>query len=191
MAKATQQSFACTCGSLHGHVTAHGIKTGTRIVCYCADCRAVQLYHDQPDPAPGPVDLFQVSPDAIEITQGADNLKLLRLSPKGTLRWYAGCCGTPFAVTLAKPTLPFAGMHSDLFSDKSALGKIRAHAFMPQPGKASKTKGAAGMALGIFKRMATSRLSGRWRETPFFDVETGKSVAEAEIPSKEERAKFY
>ena len=191
MAKAAQQSFACKCGSLRGHVTAHGIQTGTRAVCYCADCRAAELYNGQPDPAPGPVDLFQLSPDAIEITQGVDHLRLMRLSPKGLLRWYAGCCGTPFANTLAKPTLPFAGLRADLFTDKDALGKIRARGFMPQPGKPSKTKGAAGMVLGIFKRMATSRLSGQWRNTPFFDIETGEPVAKAKILSKDERALFY
>ncbi|AZV78803.1 hypothetical protein EBB79_13600 [Parasedimentitalea marina] len=191
MATATQQSFACDCGALQGHVTAHGIKTGTRAVCFCADCRAAELYHGQSDPAPGPVDLFQMSPEDVVITKGAEHLRLMRLSPKGLMRWYAGCCGTPFANTLAKPTLPFAGLRADLFADKDALGKIRARGFIPQPGKPSKTKGAAGMVLGIFKRMATSRLSGQWRQTPFFDIETGEPVSEPKILSKEERAKHY
>ncbi|NIZ60049.1 hypothetical protein DL239_03555 [Sedimentitalea sp. CY04] len=188
---ASDQTFACNCGKLSGHVTAEGIKSGTRVVCYCPDCRANELYHGQPDPAPGPVDLFQLSPDTINLTKGSEHLRLMRLSPKGTLRWYAGCCGTPFANTLAKPTLPFAGLRADLFTNKDALGKIKAKAFIPQNGQPAKTKGAAGMALGIISRMITSRLSGRWRETPFFDVETGNPVAEAEMPSKEERAKLY
>ncbi|MVO16913.1 DUF6151 family protein [Parasedimentitalea huanghaiensis] len=191
MATAVQQAFSCKCGTLRGHVTAQGMKTGTRVVCFCPDCRAVQLYHKQPDPAPGPVDLFQVSPDTIEISQGTDCLQLLQLSPKGTLRWYASCCGTPFANTLAKPGLPFAGLLSDNFANQDALGKIRARAFVPQPGKPSKTTGAAVMALGIISRMATSRMSGRWRQTPFFNIETGEPVAEPKIPTKEERAKFY
>ncbi|WIY25386.1 DUF6151 family protein [Parasedimentitalea psychrophila] len=191
MAKATQQSFACNCGSLRGHVTAQGIKTGHRLACFCADCRAAELYHRQADPAPGPVDLFQLSPDTIEITQGADQLRLIRLSPKGILRWYAGCCGTPFANTLAKATLPFAGLRSDLFANSDALGKIRTRSFMPQPGKPPRTKGAAAMVLGIFKRMATSRLSGQWRHTPFFDIEAGHPVAKAKILTKDERAQLY
>ena len=76
----------------------------------------------------------------------------------------------PFANTLAKPGLPFAGMRSDLFQDKSALGKIRARAFIPAPGKQARTKGGGAMAWGILSRMITARLSGRWRETPFFDA---------------------
>lgn len=181
MAKAEQHSFACTCGTLRGHVSAHGIKTGTRVVCFCADCRATELYHNQIDPAPGPVDLFQLSPDSIEITQGADQLQLMRLSPKGVLRWYAGCCGTPLANTLAKPTLPFAALRADLFANKNSLGKIRARGFVPQPGKPPKTTGATGMALGLISRMATSRMSGRWRQTPFFNIETRQPVAKAKI----------
>lgn len=188
---ATDQDFACNCGSLRGHVAAHGIKTGMRVACYCADCRATELYHGQPDPAPGPVDLFQLSPDTVEITQGADHLRLMRLSPKGTLRWYTGCCRTPIANTTAKATLPFAGLRSDLFINKDALGKIKAKGFMPQAGKPPKTTGAFPMALGIFKRLATSLMSGKWRKTPFFDIETGQPTAKPEILSKEERAKYY
>lgn len=184
-------AFSCKCGTLRGEVSAAGVKGGTRVVCYCADCRANELYHGQPDPAPDPVDLFQLSPDTITITQGAEQLRAIRLGRRGPLRWYAACCGTPFANTLAKPGLPFAGMRSDLFQDKSALGKIRARSFVPVPGKQSRTKGGSTMAWGILSRMITARLSGRWKDTPFFDAETGKPVAEPELLSKAQRAALY
>lgn len=188
---ATAQPFSCNCGTLRGEVSAAGIKSGLRLVCYCADCRANELYHNQPDPAPEPVDLFQLAPDSITITQGAEHLKAIRLGPRGPLRWYAACCGTPFANTLAKPTLPFAGMRADLFHDKSALGKIRAKAFMPVSGKPPRTKGAGAMALGIFSRMITARLSGRWTETPFFNMDSRQPVSPPELISKEKRATLY
>ncbi|AHD00418.1 DUF6151 family protein [Leisingera methylohalidivorans] len=184
-------AFSCNCGALRGEVSAQGIKDGTRVVCYCADCRANELHHGRPDPAPDPVDLFQLAPDSITITQGAAHLKALRFGPRGPLRWYASCCGTPFANTLAKPTLPFAGMRADLFQDTSALGKIRAKAFLPVTGKQTRTKGGGVLAWGILSRMITSRLSGRWRETPFFDAATGKPVAEPELLCKDQRAKLY
>ncbi|PCJ05910.1 MAG: hypothetical protein COB16_14580 [Rhodobacteraceae bacterium] len=187
---AVDQPFACTCGALRGHVSAHGVKIGTRAVCFCADCRAAVLYLGQPDPAPGPVDIFQTSPDSIEITQGSEHLQVMRLSPKGLLRWYAGCCNTPLANTLARPTLPFAGLHSNRFTNKDALGKIRARGFVPQPGKPPKTTGAAAMVLGIFKRMATSRMSGHWKQTPFFDIDSRQPVTKPTILSKEQRAKL-
>ena len=182
--------FSCSCGGFAGHITEEARKSGLRLLCHCADCRAAELFHGQADPTEG-VDLFQLAPDGIVITKGAEHLRLLRLSPKGLHRWYTGCCGTPFANTLAKPQLAFAGMRSDLFADKSALGKIKAHANIPQPGKPPRSKGMFAMVFGIFSWMLAARLSGRWRQTPFFDIETGAPVAEAEIPSKEARAQLY
>ncbi|AXT34550.1 hypothetical protein D1820_05930 [Phaeobacter sp. LSS9] len=181
-------SFACDCGKIRGELSQEARKAGTRIVCFCADCRANEIYHNQPDPAPGPVDLFQVNPDGVRFHQGQDLLRLMRLSPKGLFRWYAGCCGTPMANTLAKPTLPFAGLRSDRFADKDALGKIRARAFVPKQGKQPRTEGAARMVMSLLSRMISARLSGRWRETPFFDVESGEPVSKPEVISKEERA---
>ncbi|MFC4214096.1 DUF6151 family protein [Pseudophaeobacter arcticus] len=183
-------NFSCSCGCFAGHISAEGQKSGLRILCHCPDCRAAELYHHQPDPVEG-VDLFQLAPHAITITKGAEHLHLLRLGPKGLFRWYAGCCGTPFANTLSKPQLAFAGLRTDLFDDKNALGKVKAQAHVPRPGKPPRSQGMARMVYGIFSRMITARLSGLWRETPFFDVETGKPVAEPEVLSKEARAKLY
>lgn len=183
-------NFSCSCGSFAGHISAQGQKSGLRILCHCPDCRAAELYHHRPAPVEG-VDLFQLAPQAITISKGAEHLRLLCLGPKGLFRWYAGCCGTPFANTLAKPQLAFAGLRTDMFDDKDALGKVKAEAHVPRPGKPPRSKGMARMVYGIFSRMITARLSGLWRETPFFDVETGKPVAEPEVLSKEARAKLY
>lgn len=182
--------FSCSCGKLAGSISAEAQRSGLRLVCFCPDCRANELYHQQEDPTEG-VDLFQLAPHGIQITQGAEHLRLMRLGPKGLFRWYAGCCGTPFANTLVKPGLAFAGMRSDLFTDKEALGKIRARSFVPRPGKPPRNEGMLRMVYGIFARIITARLSGLWRQTPFFDVETGKPVAPAEVLSKEERARLY
>ncbi|MFV1441309.1 DUF6151 family protein [Phaeobacter sp. JH20_36] len=183
-------SFACDCGQIRGALSPEARKAGTRVVCFCADCRANELYHNQPDPAPGPVDLFQVNPDGVTFHQGQDLLRVMRLSPKGLLRWYAGCCGTPMANTLAKPTLPFAGMRSDRFADPSALGKVRARAFVPKAGKQPRTEGAARMVISLLSRMISARLSGRWKETPFFDIASGAPISEPEVISKEARAEL-
>jgi hypothetical protein len=180
--------FSCSCGAFRGHLSADGLKAGTRVVCFCKSCRENELAHGQPDPAPDPVDLFQVSPAAITITKGAEHLQLLRLSPKGTLRWYAGCCGTPFANTTAKRSFPFAGLRADVFADKTRLGKVRARAFIPQAaGKPPKTEGAGRMAYGILTRVMSAYLSGTWKDTPFFRKD-GAPAAAARILTKEERA---
>ncbi|MDE4061289.1 MULTISPECIES: DUF6151 family protein [Phaeobacter] len=181
------RAFSCSCGTMQGYITPEALKSGTHIACFCADCRANELYHHRPDPAPGPVALFQMSPDGIHITQGAEELRLMRLSPKGLFRWYAGCCGMPFANTLAKPGLPFAGMRTNLFDQPEIFGKIRTRAFEPQPGRPPRTKGAGTMVYALFRRMITARLSGKWKETPFFEIETGRPVSEPIVLSKADR----
>lgn len=190
MSKAPDQStchFSCACGELQGYVSPEALKTGTHIACYCADCRANEIYHNRPDPAPGPVELYQIAPDGLHITQGAEHLSLLRLGPKGLFRWYAGCCGMPFANTLAKPGLPFAGVRTNLFDQPEIFGKITTRAFMPRTGKPPRTTGALPMVYRLFTRMIASRLSGRWKETPFFDTDTGRPTSEPVVLSKAER----
>lgn len=182
-------SFSCACGKLRGRIAAEAVKAATPLVCHCADCRAAELYHNQPDPDGVP--LVQTSPEAISFTQGAEHLRVMRLSSKGILRWYAGCCGTPIANTLARPKLPFVGMKRDLFQDPDMFGKIRVKAFLPVPGKPPRTKGAFTMVMGIFRRMGSALISGRWRETPFFDIETGAPIQPPKILTKEERSALY
>lgn len=180
-------AFSCACGTLKGHLSSVGAKAGTHVECFCADCRANEVFHGQPDPAPNAVRLLQLSPETISIDHGSEQLRVLRLSKRGILRWYAGCCGTPIANTLASPKLPFAAIRTALFADPDQFGKIRVQAFLPTPGKPPHTKGAMGMILGLFKRMGASRLSGSWRQTPFFDVQTQDPVAEVKILTDDER----
>lgn len=184
-------TFSCSCGTLRGHIADDAVHAGTRLGCFCSDCRATKLYFKQPDPAPGPVDLFETTADAITITQGTQQLGLFRLSPRGTMRWYATCCNTPMFTSLTKPRLTFAGVQSDRMDDADRLGPITAQVFIPQPGGKTKHQGMARLAWGVFTQMLAAQISGAWRQTPFFDVDTGRPVAEPLIPSKAERAALY
>lgn len=182
--------FSCSCGGLQGNIESQAVKTGTHSVCYCADCRAGELYFDQPDPAPGPVDLFQTTPDALTITQGHENLGLMRLSPRGTMRWFAKCCNEPMFNTTPSRKLPFVGIKAETLKDPSRIGPVVGKTFMPRPGGKPTHKGMARLVWNIITRMGAAGLSGRWRNTPFFD-ESGKPVAQAVIPTKQERAALY
>jgi len=183
--------FSCSCGQLQGQITAAAIAKGARAVCYCADCRAGELYLEQPDPAPGPVDLFQTAPDGITITIGAQNLAALRLSPRGPLRWYASCCNSPLCNTLGTPKLAFVAMQAARVTEPDRFGPVRIKGFVPQPDGKTKTQGMARMVVGLASLMFSAGLSGRWRQTPFFDADTGKPVAEPTLLSKEERRRLY
>ncbi len=183
--------FSCNCGTLHGHITAAGVHSGTHVSCFCNDCRAAQLYFRQPDPAPGPVDILQMSPEEIRFDGGVEQLALMQLSPKGMLRWYAKCCNAPLATTPRTAKVPFAGFIVRRIADPSQLGPITTRGFIPQPdGKQSHEK-VRYAAVGLLKRLMKSWLSGSWKKTPFFDASSGDPVAIPTILSKAERAAFY
>ncbi|WP_050602038.1 DUF6151 family protein [Ruegeria sp. 6PALISEP08] len=185
-------AFSCQCGSLRGNISARGVRQGTHVACFCHDCRAAQLYFKRPDPAPGAVDILQMAPDEIKITKGKKFLATMRLSPKGMLRWYASCCNAPLATTPPGPNLPFAGFIVRRFTgDISVLGPVTTRGFVPQPNGKQKHEKIRFAAFGLLRRVAGSRLSGRWRNTPFFDSETGEPVVTPLVITKDERATLY
>lgn len=183
--------FSCNCGELQGHLDVAALRTGTHTVCYCPDCRAAELYFGQPDPAPGPVDQFQTTPDMLTITRGVDKLGLMRLGPRGLMRWYATCCNAPLFNTLTNPKLAFVGINGARMAEPERLGRVVAKGFVPQSGGKPRHQGVVPMVWGLIRRMGPARMSGRWKQTPFFDPETGDPVAVAEIPSKQARAALY
>ncbi|MCF6232975.1 MAG: DUF6151 family protein [Rhodobacteraceae bacterium] len=182
--------FACSCGQIQGHITPQAVQTGTHTACYCRDCRAAELYFDQPDPAPGPVDLFQTTPDTLTIAKGTDLLGLLRLSPRGTMRWYATCCNLPMFNTTPRAKLAFVGLKVAILAEPDRVGPVVAKSFIPGVGGKTSHKGIVPVVFSILTKMLAARLSGNWRQTPFFD-ETGAPVAKATIPSKKDRAALY
>ncbi|MCB1364527.1 MAG: hypothetical protein KDK02_10415 [Rhodobacteraceae bacterium] len=184
-------AFSCDCKAVRGHLQAGAAARGVHAVCYCRDCRAAELWLGRPDPAPGPVDVFQTTPDMIRFQSGTDRLGLLRLSPKGLMRWYATCCNAPLFNTLASPRLPFAALHVARLDSPESVGPVRVHSFVPRPGGRSAHRGWGRMILRLVTGMGGARLSGRWRRTPFFDPDSGAPVAEATIPDKAARAALY
>lgn len=184
-------AFTCSCGAFRGRITPAGARRGTRVMCHCADCRAGQLYFGQPDPAPGPVDILQIAPETIEIEQGSEHLAVMQLSPKGTLRWYANCCNAPIAATTRTPKFPFAGFLVQRIADSSELGPVRTRGFVPRANGTTKHENPGPAVFGILWRTLRSRLSGSWKNTPFFDIATGKPVAKPTLVSQEEKRALY
>ncbi|MEX0276899.1 MAG: DUF6151 family protein [Ruegeria sp.] len=183
--------FSCHCGAVQGHITASGVKSGTHVACFCKDCRAAQLYFQQPDPAPGPVDILQTTPEDIVFESGADRLGLMQLSPKGMPRWYATCCNTPIATTTRTPKFPFVGFLADRLRVPDKLGPVKVRGFVPGPGGKQSHQGVRHAITGLLSRVVKSRLSGRWKDTPFFNIETGTPVVPPVILSKEQRTALY
>ena len=95
----------CRCGTVRA--IAHGVtpQMGNHCVCYCDDCQAFPKALGRPDvvDANGGTDIFQLSQARLEFTHGLDRVAWLRLTPKGTARWYTSCCNTPIGNTLPTP----------------------------------------------------------------------------------------
>lgn len=113
--------LSCSCGAVKGKVNAVAIKAGNRIVCCCYDCQAFTESLDRDKGVlddHGGTDIFQVFPSSVEITAGKDQIRCLRLSEKGTNRWYTDCCKTPVGNTLSAG-VPFIGLISSFWLDKN------------------------------------------------------------------------
>ncbi len=187
----TDLAFSCQCGKLTGRITRDGARLATHAECFCHDCRAAQLYFGQPDPAPGPVEVFQIAPEEFVIETGHEHLAAMKLSPNGMLRWYAKCCNAPLATTPRGPKFPFAGVIAARIADNSALGPITTRGFIPQPNGKQKHEGLGPAIIGLVRRVAKSRLSGSWKKTPFFDPATGEPVVPPKLIDKSERDALY
>ncbi len=189
--KADGLSFSCSCGELTGHVTPRGLKLGTHTECFCHDCRAAQLYFGQPDPAPGPVDILQTTPEDIVFDTGSKRLGAMKLSADGMLRWYATCCNAPLATTPNSARVPFVGFIARRLSDPSALGPVTTRGFMSGPDGKQHHEKLRYAAFGFLNRVIRSWVSGTWKSSPFFDASGKSPVVSPTILSNEERSAFY
>jgi Family of unknown function (DUF6151) len=108
----------------------------------------------------------------------------LRLTPAGTMRWYANCCRTPIGNTVANPKVSFVGLIHPFVTGtreerESAFGRVTARVW---------TDAAAGeqrpMPIGRIAAMAKlavmilgARISGAYRRTPFFRQDLSSPIA--------------
>ncbi len=134
-------------------------------------------------------------PGRVHFDQGQDEVRSLRLSRKGVLRWYAGCCGTPLGNTMPRAKVEFTSIPTAVITprDEAHLGPLRACANTHGargPGAAPKTYGQRRVMLGVAMRHIATRLGLAPRGGPFFD-ESGNPVVAPHILSDEERAAAY
>jgi hypothetical protein len=130
---ATDVSLRCKCGTIRGVARNSSAKTGNHVVCHCADCATFAEALDRSDALDqeGGSHIFQTAPAWVSIEEGHEQLRCLRLSPKGLHRWYAGCCHTLIGNTLG-PKSPFVGLLTDFMapgegkSVDDVLGPVRA-----------------------------------------------------------------
>jgi hypothetical protein len=187
------QAIQCRCGQLKGTLAARA--TYTRAVCYCRDCQAYAESFGEPGKildANGGTDVVASLQRHVTFTDGITRLSCVSLTERGLLRWYASCCSTPIANTPRDPKLSYVGlMHTALGRDSRSLDPI----FGP-PQLATNVETARGAVassgglrtltetLRIITRIAWARISGAWRQSPFFDTELRPIVSPRVLSSR-------
>jgi hypothetical protein len=188
----------CRCGTVKGFVKAR--RSANRAICYCRDCQAFARFLGRTDDildARGGSDVIQVAPSNVRFTEGQGSLACLRLSPTGVLRWYARCCNTPIGNTLATPKISFVGLlHTCLanagMSLDDSFGPVRTWA---NTGSASgdpkpRPRGLGRTVLWLTATILKARITGRYRQTPFFAAGTGAPVVPPRVLDRAERARL-
>ena len=187
MAEDSGTPFSCTCGQLHGHIANLSPKTCVHAICFCEDCRAAEVYHKQPDPGETGVDLVMVDPANVHIDGGQEHLAAIRIYPKGIIRWYADCCGARLFNTVSNARFVFITVVAARIPDTDMLGPVQARAFVKQPDGSRKHENGKRLFMPMALRSLARFLSGRWRDNPLFDRETGQMVVTPHILTREER----
>jgi hypothetical protein len=186
----------CRCGAIKGFV--ENPRGANRAVCYCKDCQAFAYFLGRADEVldeRGGTDVIQILPKNLKFTQGSEALTCIRLTEKGMLRWYAGCCNTPIGNTLATPKLAFIGLVHTCLENRDpplgdSFGPVRAWLNTgsargdPKP----KVAGQGTIIWWFITTVLKARLNGDYRHTPLFRADTGRPVATPRVLSSGEHA---
>lgn len=165
----------CKCGSVSGQIEGSGASV--RVVCYCVDCRAFARYlgrNAEVLDAQGGTEIVQVAQSRLRFSRGMEHLAAMRLSEKGMVRWYAACCKTPIGNTMANPGISFVGMiHASLDREQldrdfgTAVAHVNTGSALGE--RTVKPRGLFSVMIRFVSIVVAARLSGRWRESPFFN----------------------
>ena len=191
----------CSCGSLSGRAVAGAGHRGNRVVCHCDDCQSFAHFLGRAEDVldrHGGTEIFQMCPSDVTFLAGREHLAAVRLTPKGLLRWYAGCCNTPIGNTMATPGLAFVGIVNACAhpgSGESSLdgvqGPVRARIMGRfATGNRDDLDAHKTFPPSMMARFMWNALKWKFRRdrssTPFFDWDTRRPVVEPKILSKDE-----
>lgn len=192
----------CDCGHLRARADLRD-HHARRAVCYCRDCRMFAHFLERAGAIldrHGGTEVVQMSQGRLRIEAGREQLACMRLTPKGLLRWYAGCCHTPIGNIPPNRHIPYLGLvHACIDfgargrTPEALLGPIdcRVNAHDPDVRRtyADAHEGIPpGTLVRVASRVLVWRLHGDHRQSPFFDPASGAPVAEPRILGADERA---
>lgn len=185
----------CACGRVEGYL-ASTYRAG-RAACYCHDCLAFARFLSPPEAmldALGGTDIVATAPRFVHFTAGTEQLRCMSLGPKGLLRWYAGCCRTPIGNTPRNPKLSYVGLvHNCLAGSPAemdaAFGPARL-ALNPKSANGRVASTPLPMLLAVLKilrNVGGSRLSGSYRQNPFFRAGKDEPIVPPQVLTAAQR----
>ncbi|MEO1089916.1 MAG: DUF6151 family protein [Pseudomonadota bacterium] len=189
----TVLSLSCRCGAMGGELRDVSPRHGSRVVCYCRDCRAFARHLGQGDTVLDPhggTEIYQTTSDRLSLADPGGKLACLRLRTGGLLRWYVSCCNTPIGNTLGTPGLPFIGLITGGLPAAAApvedFGPVMARAFVREAeGGADALAADAGSPFRLvalaMARSLWARATGGHRRTPLFDAASRAPVVEPRV----------
>lgn len=186
----------CACGTVRGTLQDVSPSTVSNVVCHCDDCRTFVHHLGTADDVlteHGGVHIVQSTPSRYTLTAGQDQVGLVRLSPRGLLRFYATCCNTPLANMVDRPGLAFVGVpRVTLPADADAhigpqVGIQARFATGDRSTLDAHDKAPASLLVRTVFRLGVGRMQGLHKPSPFRDAD-GTLTVPATVLTKEQRA---
>ncbi|WP_407333465.1 DUF6151 family protein [Enterovibrio sp. 27052020O] len=188
----TDLSLRCECGALQGTLKNVSPKTGNHLVCYCDDCQGFANRLGNGDKwldEWGGTELFQLAPAQVEIHQGAEQLRCMRMTSKGIYRFYTACCHSPIANTISRK-MPFAGIPTSAIHGEgrdAAFGPVKFYVMgkfaKGTPPTSPSPKFSFSSLVTVMSFMLKNKIKGTNIPTPFFD-EQGRSVVKPDATDR-------
>ena len=184
-------SLKCKCGEVQGSVSHVSPRVGNHVVCYCEDCQAFARYLSKEGGIMdewGGTEIYQTAPWHINIDKGLQQLRCLRLKPKGLYRWYTACCNTPVGNTISAK-FPFTGLiHSFMEKDEQTAGKLGPvkgyHKLESAIGEVSEAIQQVGMpravTFAVIWRILKWKFTGGNKPRVFFD-QSGHTISKPHV----------
>lgn len=187
--------LSCPCGKTQGTLTNVSPQTVNHGKCYCRFCQSYarrfpngkQLLDDN-----GGTDMIQLSPAQVRFSRGQENVRCVRQTEKGALRFYAACCHQPLMNGIANPKVPFLSVFVSAMPElmnpeayQSAIGPVRLHTFLPDALKKHFPEagrlGTLKAGLHFLKLMLRWYVRGDAKQSPVWTESKGPAFAISRI----------
>jgi hypothetical protein len=167
----------CKCGAVTGHAEYSHKSDIKRFVCMCGDCQTFPQFLGNPESVldkNGGTEIIPAFHWQVHLATGSDQLRSVRLSDDGLLRWYTACCRTPVGNSMSNK-MPYMGLVAtlvDVADREREFGPVAerlmgSHGIGPLPPSTRKTNSIPFM-LYVLKFIIKGILSRKGRASIFF-----------------------